>query len=155
MPASTQLCHLGMVWNGIHPWWTRGEGWQLAPKGFSLPPSLLTSEGNIQCPQRCRHRCMIRDRRLVQPSTHSEEAFSTHLSKRSRGQQNVWEQPSIGKSLIITVSGSIYGLVYFCERLWFTSTYKLVSQITSLSLFWLHFHIKTWNIMISFKYLSP
>lgn len=79
------------VWSEMNsPWWTRGEGWQLAPKGFYPAPSLLTTEGNIRCPQRCRHRCMIHDRRLVQPATH-EKRFSTHLSKRSRGQQNVWE----------------------------------------------------------------
>ena len=81
MPASTQLCHLGMVGIGIHPWWTRGEGRQLAPKGLILPSSFLTSEGNTQCPQRCTHRCTIRDRRLVQPATHTER-FSLPIRQR-------------------------------------------------------------------------
>lgn len=52
-PANTELCHLYMFWNGIHLWWTMGEGQKLALTGLTLPSHLpsLTSEENIKHPK--------------------------------------------------------------------------------------------------------
>lgn len=48
---------------------------------------------------------------FVQPATHWEEFFPTHSSKRSSGQQNMWEDNNfLGKVFLITVGGSIHAL---------------------------------------------